>query len=625
MRVFNRLRLPGLLVGALAFALIGCGGGGSDSSDAETLMAVVQEIPTNGQQVAGDLSDVGGVFELQFSTALDEDTILDPSNPFNGLSANLNMLDNTLIRVAGTPEVKGKYFRFIPPASGLPPQQYTVTVTTEVKTLGGQALAHYFYSAFTVGEDNYEPIIRRTSPVQNQSMVARDHEIVITFNESLDPGSVNTQTVLVQDGGQNPPVTIAGVLSLENNGFEIHFTPDPATQMPPDTTVVVTLQGGNGGIADATNGKPFLDTAGTQTYVLQFNTTPGGDPLNQFARGSVYFVDGKSFGVIDIGTYTGIPAMPGSNGRQVLANSRRKVGSPGEMIIDPRVSGNGDTFAYVVDLNSSTIAVLNTFNSRIVGRINAKAPRGLGTSGGRLYVSQFGTDTLAVYNTALASPGTNNWNDSQDQLTGSAVLQSEVSVGRGPLGVARAPDQGTVFVCNSLEGTCSIMNVTNSTIAATWQTGGNPQDVGITLTFPGLGYFALVSNLGSSAGDPGSASLWWSANPAVQHWLIAGLQNPRGVIYDFGINWYVANSGGSSVSTVILGVQGNTIVPSMGNTFHTGKAPQNVSLDPVSLAVGFSSDRGDGIVTVFAPGDTTVVLPYIEVDAVRWIATLVNQ
>ena len=69
--------------------------------------------------------------------------------------------------------------------------------------------------------------------------------------------------------------------------------------MPPNTTVVVTLQGGSGGIVDAVNGRPFLENETPQTFTLQFVTTAGGDPLNQFAVASMYYIDAENFGVID--------------------------------------------------------------------------------------------------------------------------------------------------------------------------------------------------------------------------------------------------------------------------------------------------------------------------------------
>ena len=48
-------------------------------------------------------------------------------------------------------------------------------------------------------------------PLLNAINVHFDSSLV--FNESLDPGSVNSQTVIVQDGGQNPPVTLSGRLA----------------------------------------------------------------------------------------------------------------------------------------------------------------------------------------------------------------------------------------------------------------------------------------------------------------------------------------------------------------------------------------------------------------------------
>lgn len=630
MRVLKTLRLPVLVAGAMALVLVGCGGGGGTPSadDAENDFIVIQERPTNRQEVSATLEEVDGRIELEFSVNLDPTTILDASNPFNGLSSSLNILDRNLYRVPGTPTVSGNYFRFIPPSTGMASQQYTVTVTNNVKTLGGQTLrGGEFYTSFTVGPDLYAPVIRKSFPVPNQKNVPRDTAITFVFNESLDPGSVNSQTVVVQDGGQNPPVTIAGEVFLNKNGFEIEFVPDPNVGLPPSTTVVVTLQGGNGGIADETAGIPFEgDTSNNNTYVMQFDTTAGGDPVNQFARASVYFSDQDSFGVIDIGPYVGFPPLTSDGLPGVLPNSRRVVGNPDEIVVDPRVNGNGDTFVYVVDRASSTVAVVNSFNSRIVGRIPASIPRGVGIhpAGAFLYVSEYGTDSVASFNIGNAQTGTNNWNSSQDRLTGSAVRQATITVGRGPLGIAHAPDQATVFVVNTLEGTSSIIQDLDNSIVATWQTGAFPQDVSCSLTFPGIGYFALATNIGSEV-DPGSASMWWSANPAVQQWLVTGLQNPKGLIYDFGVNWFVANSGGSTMTAVQIQIQGNTIVPAVVANYHTGEGPQNVALDPVSGVAAFSSDRAAGIVTVTNVGSVNDVLPYIPVPGVKWVATLLNQ
>lgn len=633
MRFLMRLRLPALVVGALALALVGCGGGGGgtpDADDAEEDFVVIQEIPTNRQEVTWFLEETNWLIEIEFSVNLDRETILDASNPFNGLSANLNMLDSNLYRVPGTPSVTGRTFRFLPPWSGLVPQQYTITVTKNVHSVGGQSLPREFYTSFTVGPDVYAPIIRRTYPVQNQSDVARDTSIVFVFNESLDPGSVNPQTVVVQDGGQNPPTPIAGEVFLRNNGFEIEFVPDPLIGLPPSTTVVVTLQGGNGGIADETAGIPFPgDVTNNNQYVLQFDTTAGGDPLNQFAIASVYFSDQDSVGVLDIGPIVGFPALTLDGLPGVGPNSRRVVGNPEEIVLDWRINGNGDTFLYVVDRGTSTIAVINTLNSRVVGRIPANNPRGVAfdtTTSSQLLVTEFGTDSVATYNISNSQPGTNNWDSTQDPWTGSALLLARTQVGRGPTGVSHAWDQSVSFVVNNLEATCSIIQDIDQKVWTTWQTGANPQDVSTSVTF-NIGYFAVVSNGGTSQGDPGSVSFWWNANPGVQQWLITGLQNPRGMVYDpnTALDWYVANSGTNTVSMIQIQIAGNTIVPALVANWHVGSGPQNVTLDPVRFQFCFSADRAAGIITQFNAYNVNDPSVYYEVPGVKWIATLLNQ
>jgi DNA-binding beta-propeller fold protein YncE len=415
------------------------------------------------------------------------------------------------------------------------------------------------------------------------------------------------------------------VITLENNGFEIVFTPDGWNGLPPATTVVVTLIGGDAGIADQTAGKTFLGpTPGTgiiPSWTLQFNTVDGGDPLNQYARSSCYFLDDKSFGVIDISPYT-VGLDPFLFPAAVGSNSRRNVGRPLDMVIDPRVDPIGDTIAYVVDANGGDIVAISTKNSRVIYRLATSVePRGLAISpsGQRLYITEYGGDEIAKWDLAHVSPTA-----LLVGLPGLPKFLTGIQVGRGPLGAACAPDAGTVFVVNNLEGTCSVLSQGANTVIATWQTGVYPQDVGITVSFPNLGYFALVSNQGAGD-DPGSASMWWSANPDVQQWLIAGMVNPKGVTYDWGINWLVANSGSSGAAMIQLGIQGNTVVPSLVTTFASGEGPQNVALDPVSARYGFVSCRGDGLVTVFNAGDTAAYYPNISVPGVRYVATLLNQ
>ena len=81
---------------------------------------------------------------------------------------------------------------------------------------------------------------------------------------------------------------------------------------------------------------------------------------------------------------------------------------------------------------------------------HSRSLRGLAIhpNGTRLYVTQAQDDTVAVYDLRLARPGTNAWDPSQDPQKGSAVHLRDLPAGRGPTGIAHAPDRTLLFVCN---------------------------------------------------------------------------------------------------------------------------------------------------------------------------------
>jgi hypothetical protein len=631
MRVSHRGRILALLAGVLAFAVVGCGGGGGGgpgNSAPSEYFIVVQEIPTNNQEVSSKLEDVNGYIDIEFSSQLDASTILDSANPFNGLSSNVNILNRDKIRVQGTPSVEGRHFRFLPPSGGLVNQQYTVTIGRNVESTSGKVLTRPFYTSFTVGPDAHRPVIRQQYPVANQPNVSRNIEIRITFNESLDPGSVSAQTVAVTESQTG--ANIAGSVSLQNNGFEIVFTPDPDTQLPPATTVVVTLQGGDGGISDVVNKLPFEgDPNNNNLYTFQFDTTDDGEPVNQVSTSALYVSTGRHFGVVDAANYLGGTPWPvGSSGAELRNESLVDIGSPGEIVLDPRVNGNGDTYAYVVDRNRSRVAVVNTLNSRIVGHIPATTARGVGVLSGLLFITEFGSDSLATINLTNASPGSNNWNDSQDPQTGSWWRFNTIQVGDGPYGVAQSPASNEQFVTNSLEGSCSILNSTfTGSVTETFQVGADPQDVAVSPVLTQQGdYFAMVSNRGAGAEDPGSISMWWNrGNRTTQHALITGVQNPLG-INNLGWSFLVANSGGSTLSLVSINVIGGNIWATYGasisNTYSVGKSPQNCA---IVGAAAFSSDLGDGILSVTNLNSPFDINPPIDVPGVKYVATFTNQ
>ena len=182
------IRWPAVLGLAITLVFVaGCGGGGgssggtdNDSGTRDVDLIVQRVLPTNGQEVANDLVDVGGQIEVKFSSGLASGTVLDSNNQFNGLTAFVNILDSAFQRVPGTPTINygpggdGNVLTFVPSGGVLPNGQYTVTCARAVKSKDGKLLNNGRFdhrSSFTVGTDTYKPVIRNTFPVPDQKEV----------------------------------------------------------------------------------------------------------------------------------------------------------------------------------------------------------------------------------------------------------------------------------------------------------------------------------------------------------------------------------------------------------------------------------------------------------------------
>ncbi|MCU0726014.1 MAG: Ig-like domain-containing protein, partial [Planctomycetes bacterium] len=285
----------GLCVALLFLPACGGGGGGGDDDDTadknENDLVVRAVTPTNGQEVNTDLSDPGleGVLTLNFSEGLDPSSFLDPTNAFNGLTSDVNILNSGFERVRGTPEITGddgNVLVFWPQGGTLPNGQYTITVNRDVKDRNGKYLNQGlfdFRSSFTVGADIFKPKIRNTYPAPNQTDVDKFSQIIITFNESMNPATVTNSTVTVINGSASPPVPVSGTIATARDNFEIIFTPDPANPLPANSTIVVTVYGDTNGVADLLGNVYDYDlnaTPAVHNYSFQFQTVKEPPPPN---------------------------------------------------------------------------------------------------------------------------------------------------------------------------------------------------------------------------------------------------------------------------------------------------------------------------------------------------------
>lgn len=484
--LFGLLPLAGLLA-----ACGGGGGGGSGSRDADLIVLAVT--PTNGQETLSNLSDpgLGGMLTVRFTSPPRLGAMIDDTNAFNGLTPDVQILNQAFGRVAGTPSLdrSTESFTFTPAGGTLPPAQYTVTVGKFVSSVSGKQLnqgIEDFSSSWTVGPDVYPPVVRNTSPAALQSDTPLFTPVVVTFNESLDASTVVLgQTVFVQDGGTNPPTQLNGTLKLKRDGFDLVFVPDPCVGMPPSTTVVVRLLGagntsfirdrvGNGLIGDPANNNEFsfqFNTKGTKPLpnpaVVPVSNSPRLSP-NQLWNTVAYASTNSSTFAFDVApvirgfaaNFTFDPSLT----VQVLSANRTwkqiagvwtlvgpfggdfeaKLGQTGEAVVDWRFdTATGHAYIFQIDEAREAVAVINTGTGKVEGHFNGTgSPKGIAISGPgstglspTIFVTNFGQGTVTAIPIGTIQPG-------QAICTALNALKDDISrrlfmqTGRNPVGIA---------------------------------------------------------------------------------------------------------------------------------------------------------------------------------------------
>jgi hypothetical protein len=667
----NLLRRP--LVLGLSFVLmaaLGCGGsvGGPNSTDPSVgvRLIVQRSLPTNNQEVLSSLADAGeeqdaGKITLTFSEQVDPLTILDANNAFNGLTSDVNILNSAFQRVPGTPSItgpRGNILEFVPAGGVLPNGQYTVTVTRDVKSFDGSQLnqgIRDYHSAFTVGADTYNPVIRNTFPAPAQKDVAKTSPIIVTFNESLNSATVNSGTFTVVDGGTNPPTPIAGVVALSADGFDIVFTPDPANPMPPNATIVVTISAGLAGVTDAI-GNPFdgdLTTpASFDNYVFQFETVkepplpnaPVTFNANTGDAAVYYGTDDGRVGVLNEAPFTtggSVDLSLWGNGNPIQYGEsflmlNNHLGRPGEIVVDRRFHPTtGHSWFYVIDEENRAVHIMASMTCRLVHSwADLPDPAGLAILPSTLYVTNFANDSITAIDIGQVSPvGTLG---ASDLLKGLSAFdkRNDLTIGRGPRGVAHSLAANLLFTANQLENSCTVVDSANFKVNTSFPIGTNPQDVATTPNYPGVGYFAFISCLGGGQDEDGSVSLYWNVPNGLQA-NITGFKNPKGIAFDNNISVWVANSGGDTISRLTLTIVGGgfaqTVLPTIDATVTTGRNPVDVTVEPYWPSRGsaaqtvISADRGDSQLTFVDPNQPSRPVFRIPIAGIRTVAGLFDQ
>lgn len=129
----------------------------------------------------------------------------EPMYPASITINTLQLLDVSNSRVDGTVSLSGETAIFTPSIMLDENSQYLARVTTGAMDLTGNNLENEYSSVFTTGTlDIVPPTVTSSTPVDNDTDVAIDGGLVVTFSEAMNESTVNTASFLLVDSKGNP-------------------------------------------------------------------------------------------------------------------------------------------------------------------------------------------------------------------------------------------------------------------------------------------------------------------------------------------------------------------------------------------------------------------------------------
>jgi hypothetical protein len=114
---------------------------------------------------------------------------------------------------------------FTPTGNLTPGSLYTATITTAATDLSGNALPSAFSWTFAIGlgPDSTPPTVTSTVPADLAPSVSQTAGINATFNEAMDPATINAGTFLVTVAPG--PTVVAGKVTYDTSNNTATFTP----------------------------------------------------------------------------------------------------------------------------------------------------------------------------------------------------------------------------------------------------------------------------------------------------------------------------------------------------------------------------------------------------------------
>jgi hypothetical protein len=228
MNAFNKYSSKSLSLAVIMLGSLVTGCSSNDSSaPASATPTVISTIPANVATAVATNQKVIATFSAAMNSASIDSTsftVAGASEPALVGTVSLDAASNTA---------------FFEPNSGLTPSMaYTATITTAVKSSGGKALASNYVWTFTAGTsaDSTAPAVVSTSPADTDTGVFLNSNVTATFDEALDPSTVNdTSFTLTADAGAT---VITGSVSYLN--LVATFNPDSNLTASKDYAATLT-------------------------------------------------------------------------------------------------------------------------------------------------------------------------------------------------------------------------------------------------------------------------------------------------------------------------------------------------------------------------------------------------
>ena len=246
--------------------------------------------------------------------------------------------------------------------------------------------------------------------------------------------------------------------------------------------------------------------------------------------------------------------------------------------MDVAVNPNG-AYAYVTNFGSDSISVINTATNTVTTTIKVgNSPIGVAITpnGAYAYVTNEVSGSVSVINTATNT------------------VTTTIKVGNAPAGVAITPNGARAYVTNQYSGSVSVINTATNTVTATITVGTNPYGVAVTPN----GAYAYVTNAdGNGADVDGSVSVINTATNTVTTTIIAG-DGPYGVaVTPNGAQVYLTSFMSGSVSVI------NTATNAVTTTMTDLGAPFGVAVTP-NGAYAYVADVGGSVSVINTATDT---------------------